>query len=92
MSLSSEPWPVDDQAMTSKTTKARITSGHYVRSMGLVCPCCESEDIAPTGPMESDAGVAWCERQCGQCKASWMETYGLVGYTGLTAAGISKEH
>lgn len=78
--------------MTSKTTKARITSGHYVRSMGLVCPCCESEDIAPTGPMESDAGVAWCERQCGQCKASWMETYGLVGYTGLTTAGITKEH
>jgi hypothetical protein len=41
--------------------------------------------------MESDAGVAWCERQCSRCNASWTETYGLVGYMGLTTAGISKE-
>ena len=77
--------------MTSKSTKAPISSGQYVRRMGLVCPCCESEDIAPTGAMESDAGVAWCERLCRQCKASWTETYGLIGYTGLMAGGIGKE-
>jgi hypothetical protein len=42
--------------------------------------------------MESDAGVAWCERQCNCCKATWMETYGLVGYTGLTTVVVTKEH
>ena len=72
--------------------KTNMTSDHYVRSMGLVCPCCQSEDIAVTGPMESDAGIAWSERQCSRCKASWIETYGLVGYTGLTTSGITKEH
>jgi hypothetical protein len=72
--------------------KTNMTSDHYVRNMGLVCPCCESEDIAATGPMESDAGIAWSERQCSRCKARWMETYGLVGYSGLTTAGITKEH
>jgi hypothetical protein len=72
--------------------KTNMTSDQYVRLMGIMCPCCESEDIEPTGPMESDAGVAWCERQCNCCKATWMETYGLVGYTGLTTVVVTKEH
>ena len=72
------------------TIKTAISSDHYVLSMGLVCPCCKSENIFLAGPMDSDAGIAWCERQCSRCNASWTEIYGLVSYSGLNLKGVTK--
>ncbi len=68
-----------------------LTADQYARQMGLQCPYCQSETIAPTGQMESDAGLAWREIACHECQATWTESFGLVGYAGLNYRGSQRQ-
>lgn len=70
------------RVLADSTTTTMLTPDQYVQQMGLQCPHCRSAALR-CAPMESDAGVAWREVQCGDCRASWVESYGLVGYAGL---------
>ncbi len=54
----------------------------YVRTRGLNCPVCGSDEIKG-GSVEVNEGRATQEADCGNCQSSWVDTYALDGFTEL---------
>ena len=60
----------------SKLTKEQIDK--YVKSGGVKCPKCESEQLEG-GQFEADAGFVYQPITCNECGFSYNDTYDLVG-------------
>jgi len=65
-----------DEPFGSNETERRAK---YLKSSGVKCPFCDSMDIS-AGHLEGDAGTAWTDVECRDCKREWRETYELVHY------------
>jgi transcription elongation factor Elf1 len=48
----------------------------YLKSMGIYCPFCGSDDIS-AGPLDADYGQAWSNVECQNCKRVWKDIYTL---------------
>lgn len=74
-----------------------LSNEEYVAKGGHHCPHCGStyRTGITAGNVEIEAGRAWQEVTCGDCKASWNDLYQLTGYVtteappGALDAGIA---
>lgn len=59
-----------------------LTQKEYVAKNGMVCPQCEGEDIS-NDPLEvsADTNIAYANVWCPTCKAEWVDTFTLQGYS-----------
>lgn len=53
----------------------------YLSKRGCVCPHCLSDEIEPTGTVQTDGGAAWQDMRCGMCGLTWVDQYKLNGIT-----------
>jgi hypothetical protein len=54
-----------------------IDKATYIRAKGLICLYCGSEAIEG-GFIEIDAGEAFQNMSCSQCRGKWQDVYRLV--------------
>lgn len=59
-----------------KLTQTQVDD--YVRSGGIKCPFCESENIVG-GDKENNDGVSSQEVSCDDCAERWMDIYTMTG-------------
>ncbi len=52
----------------------------YVKSGGIHCPFCDSDEIDSRGCVQTDLGIAWQDIECLACHATWTDQYQLVGF------------
>jgi transcriptional regulator NrdR family protein len=52
---------------------------NYLKSRGLRCPYCLSEDVTGISPLEADGDTASGRSECFACGKKWIDIYTLVG-------------
>jgi hypothetical protein len=60
-----------------------LSNAEYVKNHGQKCPQCGGAEIEG-GTVEVLGGFATQEISCGDCGASWLDNYNLIGFTDLT--------
>ena len=59
----------------------KLTSEQYAQTGGVDCPeCGECGCIEERGSMQVDESGTMQDCECTKCKATWQDTYKLVGY------------
>lgn len=59
-----------------------MTDDEYVQSGGAKCPVCRSDAIYGSSA-EVTSEKIYQECRCGDCGATWVDTFALVGYSEL---------
>ena len=54
-----------------------IDKATYIKAKGLICPYCEAQSIEG-GFIEVQAGEAFQNMSCYQCRGKWQDVYHLV--------------
>ena len=57
-----------------------LTSEQYVKSGGLLCPCCGEKAIERDSMVEVDGDSAYQKVHCTECGQQWYDLYKLTGY------------
>jgi transposase-like protein len=57
----------------------------YMRSGGIRCPNCDSDQIEGDGPFEADADWVSHKIRCRDCEASWDDIFTLTGLANFDA-------
>ena len=65
-----------------KAARAVMSEKAYVKSGGLVCPVCRSNDIEAE-KLSDEGGFASQEVHCNKCDSCWKDKYTLAGYDDL---------
>ena len=71
-----------------------LSETQYVKSSGLKCPRCESENIDPVDYFESDRTINDCILQnilCLDCNAEWFDVYKLDGYSIINMPAFKED-
>ena len=63
--------------MIKEGLKTMIDKATYIKAKGLICPYCGAESIEG-GFIEVDAGEAFQNMNCCQCRGKWQDIYHLV--------------
>jgi len=56
-----------------------VQKNRYLREEGMMCPICESDDIASQDSTEFDGITAWQDVKCNNCEAEWSDIFYLRG-------------
>lgn len=57
-----------------------MTNDEYIATRGLLCPCCQSNDIG-VNDSEYYAAKHFEYAECYDCGKTWTAEYQLIGYT-----------
>lgn len=62
--------------------KPVLSNQEYVRSLGVVCPVCQSDNITG-GDITVNEGFVLQDVYCSDCESEWTDRYKLIGYDSL---------
>ena len=63
--------------MRKEGAKGMVDKAAYIKAKGLICPHCGADAIEG-GFIEVQAGEAFQNMSCSQCRGKWQDIYHLV--------------